>query len=220
MIWLIVSLLFTLMIFSYLLGDNLFFRLTSYIFIGITAGYVAVLVFYQVVLGRLVWPFIVGTNEQKAFLAIPVLLSALLFLKLGSGRNSIGNIPLGFLAGAGAAVIAGGALFGTITPQTAAAVEAFTLQPGDNLLYRWLEAGFLLIGTITTLAYFHFGSGRRRNTENRPGWVEPVAAVGKVFIGFTLGALFVGVYSAAITSLIDRLGFIWDAIGQIILNLL
>ena len=55
-IWLIVSLYFTLVIFSYLLGDNFIFRLTSYIFIGITAGYIAVLVFYQVILGRLVWP--------------------------------------------------------------------------------------------------------------------------------------------------------------------
>ena len=220
MIWLIVSLFFTLMIFSYLLGDNLFFRLTSYIFIGITAGYVAVLVFYQVVLGRLVWPIIVGTNEQRAFLAVPVLLSVLLLLKLGSGGSKIGNIPLGFLAGVGAAVIAGGALFGTIAPQTTAAIEAFTLQPSDKILSKWVEGGFLLLGTITTLAYFHFGSARKRNTENRPAWVEPFAKIGQVFIGFTLGALFVGVYSAAITSMIDRLGFIWVAINQIILKLL
>ena len=120
----------------------------------------------------------------------------------------------------GAAVIAGGALFGTIAPQTTAAIEAFTLQPSDKILSKWVEGGFLLLGTITTLAYFHFGSARKRNTENRPAWVELFAKIGQVFIGFTLGALFVGVYSAAITSMIDRLGFIWVAINQIILKLL
>jgi len=215
-IWLIVSLYFTIVIFSYLLGDNFLFRLTSYIFIGITAGYITVLIFYQVILGRLVWPFFAGTTEQRGLLVIPILLSLLLLLKLSPRWANLGNIPLGFLAGVGAALITGGALFGTITAQTGAAIEAFNTQPLENQQIKWLEGGFLLLGTVSTLAYFHFGAERKRNTENRPAWIEPLAKLGKIFIGFTLGALFVGVYSAALVSLIDRIQFIFNSVSQIL----
>jgi len=218
-IWLIVSLYFTLVIFSYLLGDNFIFRLTSYIFIGITAAYLAVIVFYQVILGRLVWPLMTGTNEQRMLLVVPLLLSILLLLKLSPRWSSLGNIPLGFLAGVGAALITGGALFGTITAQTGAAIDAFNTQPLENQQTKWIEGGFLLLGTISTLAYFHFGAARKRNTENRPAWVEPLAKLGKIFIGFTLGALFVGVYSAALVSLIDRIQFVFNSVSQVLVSL-
>ena len=38
----VISFLFTLLIFSYVLGDNPLFRVAVYIFIGVSAGYIAV----------------------------------------------------------------------------------------------------------------------------------------------------------------------------------
>ena len=45
----VVAFLFTLMIFSYLIGDNPLFRVAVYIFVGVSAGYVAAVAFRQVI---------------------------------------------------------------------------------------------------------------------------------------------------------------------------
>ena len=41
-IGLIIGFVFTLMIFSYLLGDNFLYRLAVYVFVGFTAGFIAI----------------------------------------------------------------------------------------------------------------------------------------------------------------------------------
>ena len=42
--------------------------------------------------------------------------------------------------------------------------------------------------------------------------MERIAGIGKAFIAFTLGALFAGVFAAAVTALIDRLDFLTEFI--------
>ena len=46
----------TLMIFSYLLGDNILYRLAVYVFVGLAAGYITVVTWDSVI-----WPWINGT---------------------------------------------------------------------------------------------------------------------------------------------------------------
>ncbi|HMN62218.1 MAG TPA: hypothetical protein PJ988_17755, partial [Anaerolinea sp.] len=46
--------------------------------------------------------------------------------------------------------------------------------------------------------------------------VESLALVGQVFIGITLGAIFAGVYAAALTALLDRIQFVLTVIAQFI----
>jgi preprotein translocase subunit SecF len=78
LIWTIVSFLVTLMVFSYLFGDNPLFRFVSALFIGVTAGYFAVVIVYQVLIARLVVPVIQGSTLSL----VPLLLSGLLLTKL------------------------------------------------------------------------------------------------------------------------------------------
>ena len=42
-----VGLILTLMIFSYLIGDNPLFRIAVYLFIGVSSGYAATVVWYS-----------------------------------------------------------------------------------------------------------------------------------------------------------------------------
>ena len=55
------SFFFTLLIFSYLLGDNPLFRIGTFIFVGIAAGYVAAVAWWQVIYPRLLYPLLTGT---------------------------------------------------------------------------------------------------------------------------------------------------------------
>ncbi|MCE1254213.1 MAG: hypothetical protein LWX83_11780, partial [Anaerolineae bacterium] len=207
LIWTIVGFILTLMVLSYILGDNLLFRLATYILIGASAGYVFSLIIYQVIAQRLVLPLtsalLSGSLPQIALAVVPVLLCIMLLFKLSSGRLAVvGNLPMAYLVGAGAAVLITGAVTGTLIGQTQATIDLFNLQ--NNGL---IEALLVLAGTITTLAYFHFGARPSVSAQNnkRSIFVETLAGAGKLFIGITLGALFAGVYLASLSALIDRL---------------
>jgi len=77
----------------------------------------------------------------------------------------------------------------------------------------------MLVGTVATLSYFHFGRKRKstieEEMEKRPAILEGLSKVGQVFIGISLGAVFAGVFSSSLLALIDRILFI----GQFITNL-
>ena len=77
-----------------------------------------------------------------------------------------------------------------------------------------LNAGIVLAGVVTTLVYFHFGARTRADgSVRRYGIIEIVAFLGSIFLAITLGVLFAGVYSAALTALIERLHFFGTFFG-------
>ena len=59
-----VGLIFTLFIFSYLIGDNFLFRSAVYIFIGVSAGYAAVVVWHYVLMPKLFLPLASADSNQ------------------------------------------------------------------------------------------------------------------------------------------------------------
>jgi hypothetical protein len=221
LIWTLVSLLLTLMVFSYLFGDNILFRIATYIFVGVTAGYVAVILVYQVLLPGLVWPVISGSFLQAV---VPIVLSLLLVTKLFPRLASLGNISMGYVVGIAAAVIIGGAVMGTLFGQGMAAINMFDASAAaaspQGPFVQYLGAAFILVGTVCTLAYFNFGAVSASSSANqpphRPPMVELLARIGQVFIAITLGAIFAGIFAASITALIERLDFIKTAILSLI----
>ncbi|MCE5207723.1 MAG: hypothetical protein LLG42_05355 [Chloroflexi bacterium] len=220
-IWMMVGFVLTLVIFSYLLGDNVLFRLGSYLFVGVTAGYVATVVIYQVLWPRIVIPLVNGTASEKLIAAVPLLLGILLLFKLSPRLSSVGSVPMGYLVGIGAALTITGAVFGTIFGQVNGAISSFDLQNGTGQttggpVFKLLEALLILIGTITTLVYFNF-TGRAKSGEEpqRPHWMEGLSKIGQVFIAITFGALYAGVFLASIAALVNRLDFIKDVVQQL-----
>lgn len=212
-----VGLLLTLLVFSYLIGDNILFRIAIHIFIGVAAGFAAVVAFYNVIMPRLILPLLSGSASERLLLLVPLGLSILLLTKASPQLARWGNVSMAYLVGVGAAVAIGGALLSTIFPQVMSTVNLFDLkfgeESGSNLLIQFVNASIILVGTLATLAYFHFGINTitGQSTE-RPEWFEWLAQVGKVFIAIAFGVLFAGVYSAALMALVERLYFIVDFI--------
>jgi hypothetical protein len=208
LIWTIVSFLLTLMVFSYLLGDNPVFRFVSALFIGATTGYFAVVLFYQVIMTRLVAPILQGS----VITLIPLLLSGLLLLKLSPKLSRFGNVSMAYLVGIGAAVAIGGAVLGTLVGQVKGILSPFmALDQNTNSasLTLILEISFLLLGTIATFVYFNFGAKNTSKQGPKRGWITSLFAwIGQFFIAITLGAVFAGVLTTAITALIERSDFI------------
>jgi len=117
----------TLMVFSYLIGDNPLFRVAIHIFIGVTAGFVCIIVINNVLLPRMIVPLISGSMEERLLAIIPMLLGWLLLTKISPRLATFGNIPVAFLVGVAAAVAIGGAVLGTLFPQINATIAIFDL---------------------------------------------------------------------------------------------
>ena len=213
----IIAFLITLMILSYLIGDNPLFRVAVYIFVGVSAGYVAAVAIRQVLVPDLLKPlysgFLSGMSVQQAVLAVPLLLSGMLLMKAWPPLTRLGMPAMGFLVGVAAAVAIGGAVNGTLFPQVNATIAAFDVQK-FNAPESLLNAGLLLGGVVTTLVYFHFGARTRSDGSiRRFRLIEYIAFLGSIFLAITLGVLFAGVYSAALSALIERLHFFGTFFG-------
>lgn len=210
----IISFILTLMILSYLIGDNPLFKMAVYIFVGVSAGYAAAVAWQHVLLPKLVEPLLSGSPQQRLLLLVPLLLGLLLLGKLSPRFARLGNPALAFLVGTGAAVAILGAIFGTIFPQTAASIDLFDTHSGGNLAGRLMIAIVFLIGTTTTLIYFQFSSRATPTGPQRSRLVSALSWVGKGFIAITLGVLFAGVFTAALTALIERISSLWVFISS------
>ena len=199
----------TLMVFSYVFGDNALFRATIHLFIGAVAGYAAVVVWYNVTWPQLILPLILGSQSQRLYVLFPLILSGLLLFKISPRLSRYGSPAVAYLVGVGAAVAIGGAIMGTIFPQTLASINLFDLeaaqQSGGTQLWSLIQGLLIILGTVSTLAYFHFGARQRLGeAPKRPEWIEILALIGQVFIAITLGVILAGVFTSALTAMIER----------------
>jgi hypothetical protein len=194
--------LLTVAVFSYIWGDNAIFRIVVHLFIGVTAGYVAIVVIQNIILPQMIFPFIEGDRNAKIFALLFLILGTLMMTKISPRLTKLGNPAMAYLVGVGAAAAVGGAVIGTVFPQSSASMRVFADQS-------------------TTLLYFHFGIRRRGGedqTSQRPAWLESISGVGQFFIAVTFAALFSGVYLAAVTALIERMSFLWNLVKDLIFS--
>lgn len=222
LVGMLVGLVLTLSVFSYIFGDNALFRLAIHIFIGVSSAYVLALAWYSVIWPQLLVPLWLGTQEQRLLAIFPFLLGGLLLTKASPRLAWIGSLPMAYLVGVGVATAIGGAVIGTIFPQVAAAINVFDLElaaqaAGVSTAVQLVNGVVFLLGTLSTLIYFHFGARPRTNQPpQRSAPVEALAWVGQFFIAITFGALFAGVYTAALAALVERWTFIADLIRLIL----
>lgn len=212
-----VGLLLTLLVFSYLVGDNPLFRFAIYLFIGVSSGYAATAVWHNVLMPRLFSRL--DDLNQLILLVVPLILGISLLAKLSPRISWLGNFAMAVLVGVGAATAVGGALIGTLLPQAEAAMNMFdpSVPGGGNFFARLFEGGIMLIGTVLTLASFHFTLGRAADGAAKSNRIlDGLAWAGRLFIAITLGVLFAGVYMAALTAMIERLSSLINFTRQLI----
>jgi hypothetical protein len=200
---LIIGAVLTVFVLTYLIGDNFLFRLAVYILIGASAAYAAVVVIFDVLLPRIQES---ATNPGMLVVTIvALLLGGMLLFKVSPRLAWLGNLPVGYLVGVGAATVLGGAIIGTLGPQivaTGAPATSPSGGPADGLLNL-----IVVIGTIVTLLSF----GYYRTQHNIA--LQAVNVVGRrFFVMVALGATFALVFMASATLLFDRLYAIYKAL--------
>ncbi|MCS7178681.1 MAG: hypothetical protein RML46_02670 [Anaerolineae bacterium] len=189
---LMVGTLLTLMVLSYIIGDNPFYRLALHLFIGTTVGY-GLAVTVVTVLVQTVFPALQSNPDEQARTVFPLVLGLLLLFKGFPRWAGWGNLSTAFLVGVGSAVAVSGALLGTILPQSAA-VGA----PGPWSI-------LLFVGTVGTLLAFTFTVPRRPAIQRLWNWTLGLwGRVGRLFLLAALGAAFATALISSLTVLVGR----------------
>jgi hypothetical protein len=202
----LLGVMFTLLILSYVVGDNPGFRLAVHAFIGISAGYVTAIVLLQVIANKILMPLFLGQMPEQILAGIALVLGLFLLAKLFSRTEWIARPIVAFLVGTGAAAAVAGAMLGTMYPQTIASIDMFSQDALQDPSQGALKGAIILFGTVATLAYFQFTLLGKSAPGGKRGLVMSIIAfLGQIFIAITLGALFAGAFSAALTALIDRI---------------
>lgn len=210
----------TLMVFSYLLGDNPLFRIAEHLLVGLALGFAWVVAWHSVFLPRVVARIGSRNPVDVGYTLVPLVLGALLLLKGRGSGLKISSLPLAYLFGVGAAVALGGAIFGTLIPQIEGTM--LSLNPADYLAdyapedvwYPVTNAIFIVVGTVCTLLYFAFtAGGRSRLGRLRGKLVQVGAGVGRWFLMFTFGALFGSLVMSRISLLVERITFLMNVLG-------
>jgi hypothetical protein len=220
---LVIGATLTLLIFSYLLGDNVLYRWALALLVGSAAGY-AMGVAIQFVLREWIEPALGGADLAVSYVyAIPLILGCLLLLKgfpptkfLGK-IAVIGNIPLGYLVGVGAGVAIAGALTGTLLPQVLATGGDITLNTD---VFGFVRAVTVAVGTVLALLSF----SRRPQAVEGPeeaqsAWRLWLKRAGRLFIVAALGAAFAGALTSALTALVMRLWQLAELLNRLIVTI-
>lgn len=226
----IVAAFITVMILSYVIGDNVLFRVATYLFIGVASGFAGAIAWENVVKPTLVQPLIdegparLFSSEGALTFLIPWMLVLFLSLKLSPRLSRFGSFPIALLAGVGAAVVVGGGITGTLVPlslATAGSLSPATAFPvsGESLsvwMERLISVLISILATISVLIYFRF-SARRELTggARRSRITEIFAYLGQVFIAVTFGVMYAGALMATIVILAQRFQFLHDVVASI-----
>jgi hypothetical protein len=198
-----IGFVFTLMIFSYVLGDNILYRLAIYVFVGLSAGYITIVTVESVILpwvrGTLLAP---ETGLGGIIIGIiPFILGLLLLLKTTPRLGRVGNIAIAFIIGVGTAVALVGAITGTLLPLAS--------STGSSVRVDVLNGFLIFLGVASTLIYFQYLARRKPNGDIRRSLLVRVfGGVGQAFIVVTLGAIYAGAILTSLTIFSERIGFI------------
>ncbi len=201
----------TLGIISFLYGDNPWYKLCEAIFVGSSAGYWFITLFWDNIYGK----FYIGvTQDGNYMLLVGGVLGFLMLMRLFSKIGWISRWPLSFVVGA----IAGFYLINYFSSNVMFQINA-TIMPlfgasyGDpiftasfgNVINNILIAG----GTFTGLVYFFF-------SKEHKGAFGGAAKIGIWVIMVTFGASFGYTVMSRMSLLIGRMDFIFgDWLGLI-----
>lgn len=196
----------TLMVFSYLLGDNFLYRLAVYVFVGLAAGYVTIVTVEGVIIPWINASLNSADTGTQIVGALPLIFGFLLLFKSVRRFNRVGNLSLAFIIGVGTAVALVGAISGTLLPLVGSTANSVRLDTANGFI--------VVLGVVCTLIYFQYLARRAPTGEVRRGLVgRTFGTVGEGFIVITLGALYGGAILTGLTVFSERIAFILTRIG-------
>ena len=192
--WLVV--LMTLSIFSYLYGDNFFYKSAEHIFVGVSAGYIFAITFwdqiYPNLLGRLFPSFIDAGYDFDISYIIPLILGVFMILRLVPSLSWLARISIAYIVGMAAGLKFYVFINSNILFQIKSSAIDFSLS-----YFEIFNQLIILIGVICGLIYFFF-------SKEHKGTIGKISKLGVYFLMIKFGASFGFAVMGRISLLIGR----------------
>jgi hypothetical protein len=199
LIGILIGFILTLFIYSYLFGDNPLYRLAVHVLVGVSAAYAAVFVVAQVLLPIYAQIALDPISLPSLLWLIPTMMALLLIIKR-LPATWLGNVPVAYLIGVGAAIALLGAIQGTLLPQI------FEIGQASTAVTSLITVLF----TAITLFSFQFTARKKEGDDaewNPPAWQRGVQFAGQVLLTIMFGALFTAVLTTSLTLFIERITY-------------
>ena len=192
--WLVV--LMTLSIFSYLYGDNFFYKSAEHIFVGVSAGYIFAITFwdqiYPNLLGRLFPSYIDAGYDFDISYIIPLILGIFMILRLVPSLSWLARISIAYIVGMAAGLKFYVFINSNILFQIKSSAIDFSLS-----YFEIFNQLIILIGVICGLIYFFF-------SKEHKGTIGKISKLGVYFLMIKFGASFGFAVMGRISLLIGR----------------
>jgi hypothetical protein len=191
-IW--IAALLTLGIFSFLYKDNPAYKFCEHLFVGISAGYYVVLMYFSVVKPNLFDPLFRG----NFLLLVPLALGILLFSRFFPKGDWLSRWSIALILGVYPALRITGFGQGDFVEQIHGTMLPLWV-PGDpaTTIGNWI----LIVGLLTSLIFFFF-------SKEHKGALGGAARLGVYFLMVSFGASYGYTVMARISLLIGRVMFL------------
>ena len=193
-VWFLV--LMTLSILSYLVGDNPFYKAAEHIFVGVSAGYVFAITWWDQVwpnlFGRLFPDFVDAGFDFNLLYIVPLILGIFMLCRLIPSLSWLARISIGYIVG----MAAGLKMYVFMNSNILMQIQNSAIDFSKN---GWEIFNHILIlfGVISALIYFFF-------SKEHKGVIGKVSKIGIYFLMIKFGASFGFAVMGRISLLIGR----------------
>ncbi len=222
-LWIWIGALLTLGILSFLYKDNPFYKFSEAVFLGISAGYWFVSLWFQSFVPKLLDSlgirkmfgaavddgafqniFVNGQYDERIWYVMAGVLSIMMLLRLIPKAGWISRWPLAFIVGTTSGVYLTRYLASNALAQINNTLKVFIPLGAEGFL-SWTNLNYfiILIGVLSGLTYFYFSKAHK-------GVTGGTARVGIYFLMVTFGASFGYTVMSRMSLLIGRLDFLYS----------
>jgi len=210
--------LMTLAVFSFLYKDNVVYKLSESVFIGVSAGYWMVVSFWTVLVPNLLGKLLPRLTQSWAMPGlspvhdehwqinlVPLVLGIMLLWRLAPRGAWISRWPLAFIIGTTAGLKLVSFLQADFLSQIKASIKPLLVTDASGAIL-WLDSlssTLLLVSMLAALTYFYFSWEHK-------GAFGKVSRVGVLVLMITFGAAFANTVMARIALLGIRFEFLFD----------
>ena len=193
-VWCIV--LLTLSIFSYLYGDNPFYKAAEHIFVGVSAGYIFTITLWDTIwpnlFGRLIPNYVGAGFEFDITYIFPFILGIFMLFRLSKKYDWLSRISIAYIVG----MMAGLKFYVFLNSNLLTQIKSSTVNLSGTY-YSIINEVIILIGVISGLVYFFF-------SKEHTGIIGKVSRIGVYFLMIKFGASFGFAVMGRISLLIGR----------------
>ena len=193
-VWCIV--LLTLSIFSYLYGDNPFYKAAEHIFVGVSAGYVFTITFWDTIwpnlFGRLFPEYVGAGFSFDISYVIPLVLGIFMLFRLSKKYDWLSRISIAYIVG----MMAGLKFYVFLNSNLLTQIKSSTVNLSGTYFSIFNDI-IILIGVICGLVYFFF-------SKEHTGTLGKISRIGVYFLMIKFGASFGFAVMGRISLLIGR----------------